>query len=94
MTDHETVALMRAIAGPIAEHVQATTRPLLERIRKRQFKLAISTSLAVPTAIPFALFAQLILVEASCTQFAAHIASDWSLAGFPVSAAVTFALLP
>jgi hypothetical protein len=49
-------------------------------------------SLAVPTAIPFALFAQLIL-EASCPQFGAHIASNWPLAGFPVSAAVSFALL-
>jgi hypothetical protein len=39
------------------------------------------------------LFAQLILVEASCAQFGAPIASDWSLAGFPVSAAVSFALL-
>jgi hypothetical protein len=37
-------------------------------------KLAISASLAVPTAIPFALFARLIFVEASCPQFGAHIA--------------------
>jgi hypothetical protein len=38
------------------------------------------------------LFAQLILVETSRAQFAAHIASDRSLAGFPVFAAVSFAL--
>jgi hypothetical protein len=56
--------------------------------------LATSASLAIPTAISFALFAQPILVEASCAQFAAHIASDWPLAGFPVSAAISFALLP
>ena len=57
-------------------------------------RLATSASLAIPTAISFALFAQLIFVEASRAQFAAHITSDWSLAGFPVSAAVSFALFP
>jgi hypothetical protein len=41
-----------------------------------------------------ALFAQLILVEASRPQVGAHIASNWPLAGFPVSTAVSFALLP
>jgi hypothetical protein len=50
--------------------------------------------LAVSTAISFALFAQPIFVEASRPQFAAHIASDGPLAGFPVSAAISFALLP
>jgi hypothetical protein len=53
-----------------------------------------ATSLAVPATIPFALFAQPILVEASCAQLTAHIASDWPLAGFPVSATISFALLP
>ena len=57
-------------------------------------RLATSASLAIPTAIPFALFPQLILVEASRAQFAAHIPADRSLAGFPVSAAVSFALFP
>ena len=57
-------------------------------------QLASSASLAIPTAIPFTLFAQLIFVEASRPQFAANFASDRSLAGFPVSAAVSFALFP
>jgi hypothetical protein len=56
-------------------------------------KLASSTSLTIPTAIPFALFTQLILVEASCAQFAANVSSSWPLASFPVSAAISFALL-
>jgi hypothetical protein len=55
---------------------------------------ASSASLSILAAIPFALLAQLILVEASCAQFAADISSGWSLARFPVSAAVSFALLP
>jgi hypothetical protein len=38
------------------------------------------------------LLAQLILIEASSAQFAAHIAPDWSLAGFPISAAIPFTL--
>jgi len=39
------------------------------------------------------LFAQLILVEASCAQFAANVSSSWPLASFAVSAAISFALL-
>jgi len=55
---------------------------------------ATSTSLAIPTAISFALFAQLVLVEASLSQFATHIPPNWSLAGLPVCAAISFAPLP
>ena len=57
-------------------------------------RLTTSASLAIPTAIPFALLTQLILVEAGRAQLAAHIAPDGSLAGFPVSAAVSFSLFP
>ncbi|MGM9182457.1 hypothetical protein ACTFG3_04915, partial [Campylobacter jejuni] len=42
----------------------------------------------------FTLFAQLIFVEARRAQFAANAASHRSLASFPVSAAVSFALFP
>jgi hypothetical protein len=56
--------------------------------------LAASTSLAVPTAISFALFAQLVFVEASRAQFCARIATNGPLASFTVSAAVSLALLP
>jgi hypothetical protein len=52
-----------------------------------------STSLAIPTAISFAAFTQLILVEASISQFGAHISPNWSPAGFPISAAISFAPL-
>jgi hypothetical protein len=62
--------------------------------RQISSELASSASLAIPTAIPFTLFAQLIFVEARRTQFAANVASHRSLAGFPVSAAVSFALFP
>src|SRR6185369_15206707 len=55
---------------------------------------ATSTSLAIPTAISCALFAQLLLVEAGLSQFGAHIPANWSLAGLPVSAAISFAPLP
>jgi hypothetical protein len=34
MTLDETAALMKAIAGPIAEVVHSATQPLLDRIRK------------------------------------------------------------
>jgi hypothetical protein len=53
-----------------------------------------STSLAIPTAISCALFAQLVLVEAGLSQFGAHIPPNWSLAGLTVSAAISFAPLP
>jgi hypothetical protein len=56
--------------------------------------LATSASLTIFTAIPFALFAELVLIEASRPQFAAYITSDRSLAGFPISATVSFALFP
>jgi hypothetical protein len=52
-----------------------------------------STSLAIPTAISFAAFTQLILVEASISQFGAHIPANRSSAGLPISAAVSFAPL-
>jgi hypothetical protein len=57
-------------------------------------ELATSTRLPVPAAIAFALFAQLVLVETSLPQFAAHIPPSWSLAGLPVCAAISFAPLP
>jgi hypothetical protein len=60
----------------------------------RRPKLATSTSLAIPATISFALFAQLILVEARLSQFPAHIPPSWSLTGFPVCAAISFAPLP
>jgi hypothetical protein len=56
--------------------------------------LATLASLAIPTAIALTLLAQLILVEASRAQFATHVTSNGSLAGLPVSAAVSFALFP
>jgi len=56
--------------------------------------LATSTSLAIPTAISFASFAQLILIKASLSQFATDVPAHWSLAGFSVSAAISFAPLP
>ena len=52
-----------------------------------------STSLAIPTAISFASFTQLILVEASVSQFGAHIPPNWSPAGLPISAAISLAPL-
>lgn len=55
---------------------------------------ATSASLAIPAAVSFASFAQLILVEAGLPQFAAHIPPSWSLAGLAVSAAISFAPLP
>ena len=66
----------------------------LQRIEKLRPLQTTSTSLAVPTAISFASFAQLVLVEASLSQFAAHVPANWSLAGLPVSAAISFAPLP
>jgi hypothetical protein len=62
--------------------------------RQISSELASSASLAISTAIPFTLFAQLIFVEARRAQFAANVASHRSLAGFSVSAAVSFALFP
>jgi hypothetical protein len=52
-----------------------------------------STGLAIPTAISFAAFTQLILVEACISQFGAHIPANWSPAGLPISAAISFAPL-
>jgi hypothetical protein len=57
-------------------------------------ELATSTRFPVPATISFALFAQFVLVETSLPQFAAHIPSNRFLAGLPVSAAISFALLP
>ena len=37
---------------------------------------------------------QLLFVEAGLSQFAAHVPANWSLAGLPVSAAISFAPLP
>jgi hypothetical protein len=54
---------------------------------------APSASLAIPAAISFASFAQLVLVEAGLSQFGARISPNWSLAGLPVSAAISFAPL-
>ena len=54
---------------------------------------APSASLAIPAAISFASFAQLVLVEAGLSQFGARISQNWSLAGLPVSAAISFAPL-
>jgi hypothetical protein len=54
---------------------------------------APSTSLSIPATISFALFAQSILVKAGLSQFGAHISPNWSLAGLPVSAAISFAPL-
>ena len=34
MTEKSIKLLVEALAGPIAAHVQATTQPLLDRIRK------------------------------------------------------------
>ena len=62
--------------------------------RQISSELASSASLAISTAIPFTLFAQLIFVEARRAQFAANVATHRSLAGFPVSTAVSFALFP
>jgi hypothetical protein len=55
---------------------------------------ATSTGLAIPAAISFASFAQLVLVETGLPQFGAHIPTNWSLAGLAVSAAISFAPLP
>jgi hypothetical protein len=52
-----------------------------------------SASLAIPAAISLAAFAQLILVDASRSQFGAHIPANWSPAGLPISAAISFAPL-
>ena len=54
---------------------------------------AASTGLTIPAAISFTLFAQPVLIEASFSQFATHIAPGWSLAGLAVSAAIPFAPL-
>ena len=54
---------------------------------------APSASLAISAAISFASFAQLVLVEAGLSQFGARISPNWSLAGLPVSAAISFAPL-
>jgi hypothetical protein len=73
---------------------QRQDRPLPNTSVGSICRLTTSASLAIPTAISFALLAQLILVEAGRAQFAAHITSSGSLAGVPVSAAVSFALFP
>jgi hypothetical protein len=49
--------------------------------------------LAVATTVSFPLFSQLVLVETSLPQFAAHVSPNRSLAGLAVSAAISFALL-
>ena len=54
---------------------------------------ATSTSLAIPAAVSFASFAQLVLVKAGLSQFAAHVPANWPLAGLPVSTAISFAPL-
>ena len=54
---------------------------------------APSASLAISAAISFASFAQLVLVEAGLSQFGARISPNWSLAGLPISAAISFAPL-
>ncbi|KRR26965.1 hypothetical protein CQ14_33715 [Bradyrhizobium lablabi] len=54
---------------------------------------ATSASLAIPTAIAFAAFTQRILVEASRSQFGAHVRPNRSPAGLPISAAISFASL-
>src|SRR6476620_11174435 len=55
---------------------------------------ATSTSFTIPTAISFASFAQLVLVETGLSQFAAHVSANRPLAGLPISAAISFAPLP
>ena len=55
---------------------------------------APSASLAIPAAISFASFAQLVLVETGLSQFAAHVSTNRPLAGLPISAAISFAPLP
>ena len=54
---------------------------------------APSASLAIPAAVSLASFAQRVLVEASLSQFGAHIPPNWPLAGLTVSAAISFAPL-
>ena len=52
-----------------------------------------SASLAIPTAISLAAFTQRVLVEASRSQFGAHIPPNWLPAGLPIPAAISFAPL-
>jgi hypothetical protein len=47
----------------------------------------------VTTAVSFALFTQLIFIQTSRPQFAAHVPGDWSLASFTIGAAITFPTL-
>jgi hypothetical protein len=67
--------------------------PLCNTGNQRPLQLT-SAGLAIPAAVSFASFAQLILVETGLPQFAAHIPPSWSLAGLAVSAAISFAPLP
>jgi hypothetical protein len=47
----------------------------------------------VTAAVSFALFTQLIFIETSRPQFAAHVSCYWSLASFTIGSAVTLATL-
>jgi hypothetical protein len=67
--------------------------PLCNTGNQRPLQLT-SAGLAIPAAVSFASFAQLILVEAGLPQFSARIPANGSLAGLPVSAAISFAPLP
>ena len=69
------------------------SRPLRHTENWRSLQ-ATSTSLAIPAAISFASFAQLVLVETGLSQFAAHVSANRPLAGLPISAAISFAPLP
>ena len=82
--------------GPRDDRCMGRCRAVPTTLQRRTLATlhATSTSLAIPTAISFASFAQLVLVEAGLSQFAAHIPPNWSLASLPVSAAISFAPLP
>src|SRR5882724_215092 len=82
-----------AFGSPVRGAVPSEAGPLRHTENWRPLH-APPTSLAIPTAVSFASFAQLILVEAGLSQFGAHIPPNWPLASLTVSAAISFAPLP
>lgn len=55
--------------------------------------LAPPAGLTITAAVSFALFAQLVFIETSRPQFAAHVPGDGSLASFTIGSAITFSTL-
>ena len=89
---HDFDASLLLVAKCLVE-IKAFSSSVAPLARRAAMSFTAPAHFTVTAAVTFALFTQLILIETSRPQFAAHVSCHWSLASLPIGSAISLATL-